>query len=145
MKKWLTGAPGMVLMILTWTVGWGLGFGGIMELYDPHGKIEDVWPMVLGIVGLFAGIVFSVLFRIAESGRSLDEVPLARYATWGVVTGLALGVVAVALGVGSDAPGSIATMIGVLTGLCTVAAVGSAVGFRLLARFQPHSLAGRMG
>ena len=145
MKKWMTGVPGVVLMILTWTLGWGLGFGGLMELYDPAGKIEDVWPMVLGIAGLAGGIVFSVLLRMAEGRRRLDEVSPARYATWGVVTGLVLGVLAVALGVGSDAPGSIAAMIGVLAALCTVAAIGSAVFFRLLARVQVRTLAGRMG
>lgn len=145
MKKWLTGAPGTVLMILTWTVGWGLGFGGLMELYDPAGKIEDVWPMVLGIVGLVGGIVFSVVLRIAEGRHGSDEVPLARMATWGVVTGLVLGVLGVAVGLGSDAPRAIATMFGVLAALSAVAALGSAVFFRLLARWQPHALAGRMG
>lgn len=145
MKKWLTGVPGMVLMILMWTLGWGLGFGGLMELYDPAGKIEDVWPMVLGIAGLVGGMVFSALFRMAEGRRGLDEVSLAHYATWGVVTGLVLSVLAVELGLGSDAPRAIATMVGVFAALCTVAAIGSAVFFRLLARVQVQTLAERMG
>ena len=145
MKMPLTGVSGMVLMIVTWTLGWGLGFGGLMELYDPEGKIEDIWPMVLGIVGLVSGIVFSVTFRLAEGRRGLDEVSLARYATWGVGTGLALSVLAAGLGVGSDAPRAIATMAGVLTALCIVAAIGSAVFFRLLARLQVQTLTQRMG
>jgi hypothetical protein len=144
MKKWVTGVPGMIVVILTWTLGWGLGFGGLMELYDPAGKIEDIWPMVLGIAGLVGGIVFSVLFRIVEGRRGVDEVSLARHAAWGVVTGLVLGVLAVAAGVGSDAPQAIATMIGVLAALCTVAAIGSAVFFRLLARVQVRTPAERM-
>jgi hypothetical protein len=144
MRKWLTGVPAMVLVILTWTLGWGLGFGGLMELYDPAGKIEDIWPMVLGIPGLVGGIVFSGLLRIAEGRRGLDEVPLARHAAWGVMTGLVLGVLAVAAGVGSDAPRAIATMIGVLAALCTVAAIGSAVFFRILARMQVRTPTERM-
>jgi len=144
MKKWLTGVCGTVLMILTWTVGWGLGFGGLMELYDPSGRIEDVWPMVLAIPGFIGGVVFSTLFRTAEAPCGFDEVSLGRVATWGVVTGLTLGVLGIALGVGSDAPRSVATMMGVTAGLGTVAAIGSAIFFRLLARQMP-ALAERMG
>jgi hypothetical protein len=144
MKKWLTGVRGTVLMILTWTVGWGLGFGGLMELYDPSGRIEDVWPTALAIPGFIGGIVFCTLFRMAEGRRSFFEVPFARIATWGVATGIVLGLLGVAAGVGSDAPRAIATMIGVAAVLGVVAAFGSAVFFRILSRQMP-ALAERMG
>ncbi len=144
MNKWLTGVRGTVLMILTWTVGWGLGFGGLMELYDPSGRIEDVWPMALAIPGFIGGIVFCTLFRIAEAPRGFDEVSLGRVATWGVVTGLTLGVLGIAAGVGSDAPRAVAMMMGITAALGAVAAFGSAVFFRLLSRQMP-TLAERMG
>src|SRR5688572_23677915 len=41
MNKWMSGVRGSILMIALWVVGWGLGFGGIMELVDPDGKIQD--------------------------------------------------------------------------------------------------------
>jgi peptidoglycan/LPS O-acetylase OafA/YrhL len=140
MKKWLSGNRGTVAMILTWTVGWGLGFGGLMELYDPDGKIGDVWPTALAIPGFVGGVVFSALLRIAESGRSFDEVSLARYTTWGVVTGLVLGVLTIPAKVGDVSPGA-AGMIGIATALSVVAALGSALFFRLIARRPASAIA----
>lgn len=84
MKKWLSGIRGTVVMILMWTVGWGLGFGGLIEAFvDPSGDIVDVWPTALAIPGFIGGVVLSALLRLAEGRRSFDEVSLARFAAWG--------------------------------------------------------------
>jgi len=139
MTKWMSGTRGTVAMILTWTVGWGLGFGGLMELYDPHGQIGDVWPTALAIPGFVGGIVFSALLRIAEGRRSFDEVSLARFVTWGVVTGLVLGLLTIPAKVGDVSPGALG-MIGIATVLSVVAALGSAIFFRLIARRQTRAL-----
>ncbi len=141
MKKWLSGIRGTVAMILTWTVGWGLGFGGLMELYDPHGQIGDVWPTALAIPGFIGGVVFSALLWIAEGRRSFDEVSLARMTTWGVVTGVVLGVLTIPAEVGDVSPGA-AGMIGIGTALGAVAGLGSAFFFRLMARRQTPAVAG---
>jgi hypothetical protein len=138
MKNWLRGNRGTLAMILTWTVGWGLGFGGLMELYDPDGKIGDVWPTALAIPGFIGGIIFSALLRIAERDRAFDEVSLARFATWGVVTGLVLGLLTIPAKVGDVSPGA-AGMIGIAAVLGTVAALGSAIFFRLIARRATRS------
>jgi hypothetical protein len=141
MKKWVTGVPGTILMILTWTVGWGLGFGGLMELYDPHGQIGDVWPTALAIPGFIGGVVFSAIFRIAEGRRGFLEAPFARFALWGLATGLVLGGLAVAAGLNLPA----AATMGIATALSLVAALGSAIFFWLLARRQTPVVAGRAG
>ena len=141
MKKWLSGVRGTIAMIVTWTVGWGLGFGGLMELYDPDGQIGDIWPIMLAIPGFIGGVVFSALLRIAEGRRAFDEVSLARFVTWGVVTGLVLGVLTIPAEVGDVSPGA-AGMIGIATVLSAVAAIGSAVFFRLIARRQTPAVAG---
>jgi len=140
MTKWMSGTRGTVAMILTWTVGWGLGFGGLMELYDPHGQIGDVWPTALAVPGFVGGIVFSALLRIAEGRRSFDEVSLARFVTWGVATGLVLGLLTIPAKVGDVSPGALG-MIGIATVLSVVAALGSAIFFRLIARRQTPALA----
>jgi hypothetical protein len=142
MTKWMSGTRGTVAMILTWTVGWGLGFGGLMEIYDPAGKIGDVWPTVLALPGFLGGIVFAALLWIAEARRRFDEVSLARMVGWGVVTGLVLGLLTIPAKVGDVSPGA-AGMIGIMTALSAVAAIGSAVFFRLLARFATPAVARR--
>jgi hypothetical protein len=144
MTKWLSGIRGTIFMILLWVVGWGLGFGGIAEMFvDPDGETLDIWPAEMTIPGFFAGILFAALVWLAEGGRRFDQVPLVRFTTWGVVTGLALGVVSIT----TDGPIPLsltaAEMLGLATGLCAVAAVGSAVFFRLLVRRPNQMLARR--
>lgn len=146
MRKWLSGVRGTALMILTWAAGWGLGFGGLIEAFvDPHGEIGDVWPTLMVIPGFIGGAVFSALFRIAEGRRRFDEVSLARFAAWGVVTGLVLGALALTGVVSYPRLLSGAALIGITAALCAVAAVGSAVFFRLVARRQTPAAAGRAG
>jgi hypothetical protein len=151
MKKWLRGFRGAVVMTLTWVVGWGVGFGGLMEAFiDPHGQLVDIWPALMAFAGFIGGIVFCVLLWISSS-RRFDDVSLARIATCGVATGLILGILAVAIGLTRDiaidqpyersvAP---AVMIGITTALGAVAAIGSALFFRLLAKGETPAVASR--
>jgi hypothetical protein len=140
MKKWMSGIRGAVLMVVLWVIGWGLGFGGIMELVDPDGKIQDVWPTLLAIPGFIGGVLFSLLLLIAERRRSFDEISVVRFALWGVVTGLVLGVLTIPAEVGDVSPGA-AGMIGIAAVLGVVAAVGSAIFFRLVAWWLARSAA----
>jgi hypothetical protein len=143
MKKWLSGIRGTVVMILTWTVGWGLGFGGLIEAFvDPHGEIGDVWLTLMAIPGFIGGVLYSALLRITEGRRSFDEVSLARFITWGVVTGLVLGILALTGVLSYPRLLSAAALIGITTALSVVAAIGSALFFRLVARRQTPAIAG---
>ena len=84
-------------MGLTWAVGWGLVGLLVMETFvDPHGRIADIWPMVLGIPGFLGGVVFSVMLGMAEGRRRFDELSLLRFGVLGAVTGALLGVAGVA-------------------------------------------------
>ena len=145
MKQWLRGFRGAILMTLTWFVGWGVGFGGLMEAFvDPHGELVDIWPALMAFAGFVGGAAFCALLRISSAGRRFDEVSLARIAALGVVTGLILGFLAIAMGLTNDiaidqpyqrslAP---TVMIGITAALSTLAAVGSALFFRLLAKSE---------
>lgn len=133
MKKWMSGIRGTVLMILLWIVGWGLGFGGLIEAFvDPDGEILDIWFTAMAIPGFIGGVVFSALLRIAEGRRSFDEVSLMRFAIWGAATGLVIGGIAMARGI--ELSLTTGKIFGITTVLGIVAAIGSAVFFRLVAR-----------
>jgi hypothetical protein len=138
-QRWLGGIRGTVVMILTWTVGWALGFGGLIEAFvDPSGKIIDIWFTTMAIPGFGGGALYSALLRIAERGHKLHEVPLVRTAAWGAVTGLALGVFAVATVLAHAPSRAAAVMIGIATGLGAVSGIASAVFFRVVgARLAP--------
>ena len=134
MKKWMGGIRGAILMIVLWVIGWGLGFGGLMEAFiDPNGTIGDVWPTMLAIPGFIGGILFSALLLTAERGSRFDEVPLFHFTLWGTATGIALGVLTIPAKVGDVSPGAVG-MIAIATALGTVAGFGSGVFCRLVVR-----------
>jgi hypothetical protein len=134
MKKWMSGIRGAILIVGLWTLGWGLGYGGIMEAFiDPDGKIGDVWPTALAIPGFIGGVVFAVLLAFAERDRSFDNVSLVHFALWGIVTGIVLGVLTIPAEIGDVSPGA-AGMIGLASVLGSVAGVGSGVFCKLVTR-----------
>ena len=106
-------------MALIWALGWGVGVGGFIEAFvDPHGEIEDVWPMVLAILGAIGGVAFWALRRIAERGRSLEESTIPRTLLWGTLAGLTAGLVTRAVGVPPDAI-LLTSLLGALSGPAT--------------------------
>ena len=121
-------------MIVLWVIGWGLGFGGIMELVDPDGKIQDVWPTLLAVPGFIGGVIFAALLLAAERGRTFDKVPLFRFALWGAITGVALGLLTIPAEVGDVSPGA-AGMTGIAAVLGTISGIGCGVFCRLASRF----------
>ena len=144
MKKWRSGISGTVVMVLTWTFGWALGYGGFIEAFvDPRGEIEDIWFTVMAIPGLIGGLLFSALLRLAEGPSNFDELPFPRMSLFGVITGLVLGVLAVSVGVAGDPfSAGAAAIVGIAAVLGTVAAIGSALFFRFLAQRQLRSAGG---
>jgi hypothetical protein len=118
MLAWLN-RSGPVAMALIWAVGWGAGAGGFIEAFvDPHGEIEDVWPMVLGILGAIGGVAFWGLRRNAERRRSLEGSTAARALLWGTLAGLVVGLVARAVGAPPDAI-LLTGLLGALSGPAT--------------------------
>jgi hypothetical protein len=92
MSKWLRRVRGAIGMGLCWGLGWAVVGGGIMEAFvDPHGKILDMWPQTLGIVGFFGGVAFSAVLGIVAARRRFDELSLSQFAVWGAAGGLLLG------------------------------------------------------
>jgi len=97
MPHWLRRVRGMVLVGVTWAIAWGVGGGAVMEIIDPHGRIADIWPMVLGIPGFFGGVLFAGVLAATERHRRFEELSLPRFGAWGAVAGAVLGGLGVAL------------------------------------------------
>lgn len=120
MTAWLQRVRSAVVLGLIWAIGWGFVGGAVMEgIVDPHGRIADIWPAVLGIPGFFGGILFSAVFSIAERRRRFDELSLPRFGAWGAAAGALLALPAIiVLGLGAG-------IIVPLTVLGAVSATGS--------------------
>jgi hypothetical protein len=141
MNIWMSGIRGTILIIVLWVVGWGLGFGGIMEVVDPDGKIQDVWPTLLAVPGLIGGFLFTGMLAFGESGRRFDEISLIKFGLWGAVTGVVLGVLTIPAEVGDVSPGA-GGMIAIGTVLGTVAGLGTGVFFRLASWWMRRDVVG---
>lgn len=121
-------------MGLTWALGWAVIGGGVMEgIFDPHGKILDMWPQTLAIPGFLGGVVFSVLLWATAGRRRFDELSLARFGGWGLVVGILLGSLAIGLGVAGGVA-SLWLRVVVIVGPTALLGAVSAAGSLALAR-----------
>ncbi len=145
MKSWLRRIRGAVGMGLTWAVGWAL-FGvliGITSLllpgllWDRFFEVFDAPLPALAVPGFVGGAFFSTVLGIAGRRRRFDELSLPRFAAWGAVGGLLLGLFPAAMvAVGSasanvDAWLFTSVIIGPLSLLSAVSASGSLVLARM--------------
>ncbi len=139
MKRWLRRIRGAVGMGLTWAVVWAL-FGvliGITSLllpglpWDLFFEVFDAPLLALAVPGFVGGAIFSTVLGIAGRRRRFDELSLPRFAAWGAVGGLLLGLfpaAMVAVGLASanvDLWLFTAVIIGPLSLLSAVSATGS--------------------
>jgi hypothetical protein len=120
----------------TWFAGWFF-VGGLVELTEPEPSFIDVWPMTLGLPAFFAGIVFAIVFGIAERGGVLHRLSLARMAGLGAGSGLLAGTLALgvlALIATPTDPSAVRTESFVILAAMTAMSLLSAPASLLLAR-----------
>lgn len=133
MQQWLKRLRGVVGMGLIWAVG-GAGIGALIELVDnvapaahPVTRLVDMWAPTLAILAFRRGVLFALVLGVARGRRRFEEFSLAEFATWGAVAGLALGVLAMAMGAG-------VVFLGLTTLLSAVAGAGSLALARMAER-----------
>jgi hypothetical protein len=128
MKKWLRRIRGAVLMGLTWALVWAPVAVLIGMIVDPNGSMEEMWPAIGAYPGFLSGVVFSAVLGIAARRRRFNELSLSRFAAWGAVAGLLIGVLPFTLGdVSTERPLWLlgVVIIGPITLLGAVSAAGS--------------------
>jgi len=144
MSTWARRLRGTIGMGLTWALGWAVIGGGVMEgIFDPHGKILDMWPQTLAIPGFIGGVVFSGLLWATAGRRRFEELSLSRFAGWGAVVGVLLGSLALAAGAAGGVASlwvRVAVILGPMALLSAVSATGSLALPRLAARSTRHRL-----
>lgn len=128
--SWLRRIRAAVGMGITWAVGWAmLGFG--IELVhniwpNPVGALVDIWPAALALPAFFGGLAFSAVLGIAGRRRRFDQLSLPRFATWGALGGVLLGLIpGVLVAAGSGGLAEAAAVVGAVTLLTTISASGS--------------------
>lgn len=131
MKKWLRRIRGAIGMGLTWAIAW-FGAGLVLLLVVGFGAGDVPFPLVFGVLGFLAGVMFSGVLGIAERRRRFDQMSLPRFAVWGGIGGLLLsGIFVLAAVLGGEGLGEALLVLGPVFAL---AGAGSAAGSLALAR-----------
>jgi hypothetical protein len=95
MRKWLRRIRGAIGMGFTWGLAWGAA-GSVLAVVTRF-RADAPFPLIFGVLGFFAGVIFSALLALTEGGRTLDEMSLPRFAGWGAMGGLLLSALASAV------------------------------------------------
>src|SRR3954453_9088876 len=88
MRKGLRRIRGAIGMGFTWVAAWFAA--GSVPRWVLGINTDAPLPLVFGVFGFFAGVIFAALLASTAAGRRFEEMSLPRFAGWGAVGGLLL-------------------------------------------------------
>jgi hypothetical protein len=88
MGKWLRRVRGAIGMGFTWAAAWCVA--GLVPRWVSGFNADVPFPLVFGVFGFLAGIIFSGLLVLTEGRRRFDQMSLPRFGAWGAMGGLLL-------------------------------------------------------
>jgi len=121
MQKWLRRVRGAMGMGFTWGAAWA-GAGFVLAVATGF-SADAPFPLVFGVLGFIAGVVFSTFLSLTEGRRSFDQMSIRRFAAWGAAGGLLLS--AVFARVASLGWGDVLAIAPTFAVACAVCASGS--------------------
>ena len=136
MRTSLRRIRGAIGMGVTWAAAWFVA--GSLPRWVFGVNTDAPLPLIFGLFGLMAGIVFSAVLALTEGSRRFDEMSLPRFAGWGAIGGLVLSaLVAKAASIGW---GDVLALAPTLAVASAVSASGSlAMARRAVRRELPDS------
>jgi hypothetical protein len=91
MGKWMRRIRGAIGMGLTWAAAWSVA--GLVPRWLFGFNTDVPFPIVFGVLGFVAGIIFSGLLMLTEGRRGFEQMTLPRFAAWGAVGGVLLSAI----------------------------------------------------
>ena len=91
MGKWLRRIRGAIGMGITWALAWGVV--GSVPRWLFGFNTDAPLPIIFGVLGFIAGVIFSGILMLTEGRRGFDEMKLSRFAVWGGVGGFLLSAI----------------------------------------------------
>ena len=88
MRKWLRRIRGAIGMGFTWAAAWASA--GFVLAVVTRFQADAPFPLIFGVLGFTAGVIFSGFLALTEGRRRFDQMSLRRFAAWGAVGGLLL-------------------------------------------------------
>ena len=86
MGKWRRRIRGAIGMGVVWGAAWS--GAGIVLAAAFRFQADAPFPILFGLLGFMAGIIFSALLAVTEGRRRFDQMSLRRFAGWGAAGGL---------------------------------------------------------
>lgn len=84
--------PGRIRRAVLLALAWGLAWAplGVLTglILDPDGTMDEPWIAIGAYPGFLSALAFSIVLAFTDRRRRLDELPLARVAGWGALSGL---------------------------------------------------------
>lgn len=116
-----------ILLGLAWALVWAPVAVLIGTLIiDPDNSMDEMWVAVGAYPAFLSAVIFSAVLAIAERGRRLDELSLARAGLWGALAGLIVGVFPFTVGTSTSAL-PLWQLAAAVTGTITLMSAASAV------------------
>jgi len=91
MHKWLRRLRGAIGTGFTWAAAWSVA--GMVLAAATRFQADAPFPIIFGVLGFTAGVIFSAVLALTEGRRRFDEMSLRRFAGWGAVGGLLLSAI----------------------------------------------------
>lgn len=91
MRTWLRRIRGALGMGVTWGAVWSAA--GLVLAVVTRFQADAPFPLIFGVLGFAAGVIFSALLTLTEGRRGIDRMSLPRFAAWGAAGGLLLSAV----------------------------------------------------
>ena len=91
MRKWLRRIRGAIGIGLTWGAAWA-AVGSVPRWLFGF-NTDAPFPLIFGVLGFGAGVIFSGLLMLTEGRRGFDQMRLWSFAAWGAVGGFLLSAI----------------------------------------------------
>jgi hypothetical protein len=78
-------------MGFTWAAAWGVA--GLVPRWLFGFNTDAPFPIIFGVLGFIAGVIFSGLLMLTEGRRGFDQMRPSRFAAWGAVGGFLLSAI----------------------------------------------------
>ena len=88
MSKWLRRIRGAIGMGFIWGAAWS--GAGIVVAAAFRFHADAPFPLIFGVLGFIAGIIFSAFLALTAGRRRFDQMSLPRFAGWGAMGGMLL-------------------------------------------------------
>ncbi|HEX9129014.1 MAG TPA: hypothetical protein VF850_07635 [Gemmatimonadaceae bacterium] len=82
---------GAIGMGFTWAAAWGAA--GLVPRWLFGFNTDAPFPIIFGVLGFMAGVIFSGLLMLTEGRRGFEQMTLPRFAAWGAVGGFLLSAI----------------------------------------------------